>query len=46
MIEALLNYGPCKKGADYRVLKEGRDWYLVAVGGKAIYVFKWVFEDV
>lgn len=45
MIEARCNYGPLRKGRDYEVLETGRDWYLIKVRGKAIYVFKWVFED-
>mgnify|MGYP001814631908 CR=1 FL=1 len=46
MLEAQCNYGPIKRKQDYRVLGEGRDWYLVSVKGKPVYVYKWVFEDV
>jgi hypothetical protein len=45
MLEAVVNYGPIKRRQDYRVLNEGKDWYLVAVRGKSVYVPKWVFED-
>ena len=45
MLEALVNYGPLKKGKDYRVLSEGSDWYKIVTRGKAIYVFKWVFDN-
>jgi len=45
MMTALTNYGPLKKGRDYRVINEGSDWVLVATQGKAIYVFKWVFYN-
>jgi hypothetical protein len=44
MIKSLTDYGPCKKGQDYRVLTDGFDWYLIACGGKAVYVPRWVFE--
>ena len=44
MLESRTNYGPCKKGQDYRVLNDGFDWYLISVGGKAVYVPKWVFD--
>lgn len=45
MLEATSSYGPIKRRQEYRVLNEGFDWYLVSVKGKAVYVFKWVFED-
>ena len=25
-----------------KILRTGRDWYLVNVGGKPVYIFKWV----
>ena len=45
MFEAQVNYGMFKRGCDYKVVKEGYDWCLVAVKGKTIYVPKWVFEN-
>ena len=45
MVEALCNYGPLQRGKDYHVISEGVDYYLVRVQGKALYAFKWVFED-
>jgi len=44
LLEATSNYGPLKKGVDYFILDEGRDWYLASCNGKGVYVFKWVFE--
>ena len=45
MTEAQHNYGPFRAGQDYKIIKEGFDWYLIAIGGKAVYSPKWVFED-
>ena len=45
MLEAIGNYGPIKRKQDYRIIREGYDWYLVSVKGKAIYIFKWAFEN-
>lgn len=45
MIEAVISYGPFKRGHDYKVIDEGYDWYLIAVGGSAIYAFKWIFDN-
>lgn len=42
-MEAKINYGCFKKGNFYPIVSEGLDWYLMKVGGKAIYAFKWVF---
>ena len=43
-MRALHTYGNIKQAHAYRVLDQGRDWYLVLARGKAVYVFDWVFE--
>lgn len=43
MLEATTNYGPFKKGQDYRVLEEKVDWCRVLTKGKVVYTPRWVF---
>lgn len=43
-MKAFHHYGRIRKGNEYAVLAEGRDYFVVAVDGKRLAVFKWVFE--
>jgi len=45
MLIANINYGLVQVGQEYSVLEEGSDWYLIKIGGRAMYVFRWVFEE-
>lgn len=47
LVRAYHDYGIFRRRSDilYPVIDEGYDWLLVKVLGKAVYVFKWVFED-
>lgn len=40
---ASIAYGFLKRGQEYTVLKDGKDWFLVKGRGKIIYVPRYVF---
>ena len=42
---ATINYRLFQKDKDYVVIDEGIDWYLVKVQGKAVYTYKWLFDE-
>lgn len=44
IVTATVNYGLVQRGQDYVLLNEGYDWYQIRVKGKALTLFKWIFE--
>ena len=43
-MKAFHHYGRIRKGNEYAIVDEGRDYFTVTVDGKRPFVPKWVFE--
>lgn len=43
-LKAIRDYGPLKKERVYKVLRRGRDYYVVSLRGRPFFAYAWVFE--